>query len=138
MFLTSVKLNLNQIKLNQTKTDCFVYRNPLLKGTEPENGKLHSYWNHSNIFLPPKTYDDGRETIAASVHKQNWNNCETKMKLTSFILFPLTKFQKFWVPEYLLYQCTLIIKYNQREVPLLSLQSFLSQRNHTWSLFGNQ
>ena len=39
------------LSLNQTKTDCFTYRNPLLKEREPENSKLQSYWNHSLMFL---------------------------------------------------------------------------------------
>ena len=36
--------------LNQTKIGCFPYRKLLLTETEPENGKLHSYWN---IYLIP-------------------------------------------------------------------------------------
>lgn len=26
---------------------------PLLREKEPKNGKLHSYWNHSNVYLIP-------------------------------------------------------------------------------------
>ena len=46
------------------------------------------------------------------------------------------EFQKFWVPEYLLYQCTLLVKIQPNKK---SLQSFPLQRKHTWlSSFGNQ
>ena len=31
------------LTLNETKTDCFAYRNLLLKERDPENSKLQSY-----------------------------------------------------------------------------------------------
>ena len=85
----------------------------LLKERRPENSKLHSYWNHFNV-----------STL--------WHR---EINLGSFIPLQITKFKKFRVPEYFLYQRT----WFQREILLFSLQSFLSQRNHTWwSSFSNQ
>ena len=49
-------------------------------------------------------------TITASVHKQNWKLGDIKINIASLIPLQMTKFQKFWVPEYFLYQCTLLIK----------------------------
>ena len=46
------------LTLNQTKTDCFTYRKVLLRETQPDNGKLHFYWNHYNVSLiPPITVE---------------------------------------------------------------------------------
>ena len=41
------------ITLNQNKTYCFTYKNLLLREKEPDNGKLHLHWNHSNVSLNP-------------------------------------------------------------------------------------
>ena len=48
--------------------------------------------------------------IKALAHKQNWKQGDTKINFVSFIPLQMKKFQKFWVPEYFLYQCTLLIK----------------------------
>ena len=46
--------------------------------------------------------------ITASARKQNCKYGDTKINFASFIPLQMTKFQKFWVPEYFLYQCTLV------------------------------
>ena len=52
----------------------------------------------------------------------------------------MTKFQKFRVPESLLYKCTLLIMtLPKRSNITVTLKFFFLQRNHTQpSLFGNQ
>ena len=69
----------------------------------------------------------------SSACKQNWKLGDTKINFASLIPLQMTKFQKFWIPEYFLYQSTLLIKIQpKREVLLFSLQSFLSlHNNHT-------
>ena len=61
------------LTLNQTKTDCFAYRNFLfLKEREPENSKLQSYLNYSNnVSLIPSMTEEKCAAIKASAHKQN-------------------------------------------------------------------
>ena len=51
-----------------------------------------------------------RAAITASARKQNWKYGDTNINIVSFIPLQMEKFQKFWVPEYFLYQCTLLIK----------------------------
>ena len=58
---------------------------------------------------PNANYPKNRcNAIKASVCKQNWKSGDTKINFASFIPLQMTKFQKFWVPEY--FQCTLLIK----------------------------
>ena len=47
-------------------------------------------------------------TIPMSKHKQNWKLGDTNINLVSLVPLQLTKFQKFWVSECLLYKCTLL------------------------------
>ena len=58
------------LTLNQSKTDCFTYRNFLLKEREPENSKLQSYWNYSNVSLIPSMTKEKHAAITASARKQ--------------------------------------------------------------------
>ena len=76
---------------------------------EPVQLKSHSYWNHSVSLIPSMTTEK-HATITASACKQNWKQGDAKINFASFIPLQMTKFQKFWVPEYFLYQCTLLIK----------------------------
>ena len=59
------------LTLNQTKTDCFTYRKLLLKEREPENSKLHSYSNHSNVSLIPSMTKEKCAAIIALARMQN-------------------------------------------------------------------
>ena len=117
----------------------FEYRNLLLKERQPENSKLQSYWNHSNVSLissmvkqkpPPiqlqrRSKAENREIQKLSLHHSclpKWQNSKSSEFLNIFFNNA---------------PCWLI--YIQREVLLFPLQSFLLQRNHTWrSSFGNQ
>ena len=75
-----------------------------IKEREPENSKLHSYWNLSNVSLIHSMRKEKRAAITASAREQNWKQGDTRINLASFIPLLMTKFQKFWVPKYFLYQ----------------------------------
>ena len=84
----------------------YALRNFLLKEREPGNIKLYSYWTHVNVSLIPLMTKEKHAATTALVHKQIWKWGDTKIKLASFTPLQMTKFQKFWVPEYFPYPST--------------------------------
>ena len=59
---------------------------------EPENIKLHSYWNHSNVSQIPSMTKEKRAAITTSVRKQNWKYGNIKINIASFLPLQMTKF----------------------------------------------
>ena len=92
---------------------------------------VQSYWNHS-VSLIPSMMREKRATITGSGRKQNWKQGDTKINFASLIPLQMKKFQKFRVPEYLLYQCILIkIQPNASIVIFTSKFSFAGQPHLT-------
>ena len=105
----------------------------------------HATWNFwvsnpSQLFLEiGRNYVSVIVTIISNItelvsHNVIW---DTKTNFLSFPPLHVITFQKFWVPEYFLYQLTLLIKIHPKGGNVV-FTSFFSQRNRTWrSLFDN-
>ena len=116
---------LPNFKLNQNWL--LAYRNLLLKEREPKDSKLYSYWHHSNVSLILSMTKEKRAAITASARKQNWKYGNTKINIASFIPLKMTKFQKFWIPEYFLYQCILLTQPKVSTIIFTSKVSFAAE-----------
>ena len=115
---------------NQTKTNCLTHWNFLLrKTTEPENWKLCSSQTHYNGFLTPTTVEKHRNYSFST--RKNWPLRNTKITLVSSILLQWTKFQKFWVDECSLYQCTLLITIQSKGTIIFTWQISFSMQSHS-------
>ena len=130
---------LNYVRNSKSHKTYFEYRNLLLKERQPENSKLQSYWNHSNVSLISSMVKEKPRPIQLQHQSKTENREIQKLSLHHSCL---SKWQNSKSSEFLNIffnnaPCWLI--YNQREVLLFPLQSFLLQRNDTWrSSFGNQ
>ena len=65
-----------------------------------------------------------RAAITVSACKQNLKLEDTKINIASFIPLQMTKSQKFWVPEYSHYQCTLLIKIQPKGITIIFTSKF--------------
>ena len=74
------------------------------------------------LFL--RWWKEKHATITASVSKQNWKLRDTKIHIASLIPLQMTKSYKFWVPEYFLYQCTLLIKIQPKGSTIIFTSKF--------------
>ena len=99
------------------------------------------FWS-STILLKPfcffDSFDDEREACHHYWFRETGNRGIQKLTLHHSYLF---KWKNSKNSEFLNISFTdaFWLRYNQMQVLLFSLQSFLSQRNHTWrSSFGNQ
>ena len=100
---------------------------------------LHSYWNHSNVSLIPSMKKETRAVITALARKLNWKEGDQKLALLHSYLSKWQNSKSFEFLNISVTNALCWLRYNQREVLLFSLQSSLSQHNHTWQfLFGNQ
>ena len=74
------------------------------------------------LFL--RWWKEKHAAITASVSKQNWKLRDTKINIASLIPLQMTKSHKFWVPEYFLYQCTLLIKIQPKGSTIIFTSKF--------------